>query len=65
VFNFATSGHLFHKEGARNLRFPALVLPLGRNRLLFSTALVEWWTGGVYKRAEAKWANFVETVEGL
>ena len=35
---FPSSGNLFHKEGARNenLRFPALVLALGRNRLLFS-----------------------------
>ena len=49
---FPSSGNLFHKEGARNenLSFPALVLALGRNRLLFSTALVEWWCVGFSTR---------------
>ena len=49
---FPSSGNLFHKEVARNenLRFPALVLALGRNRLLFSTALVEWWCVGFSMR---------------
>ena len=49
---FPTSGNLFHKEGDRNenLRFPVLVLALGRNRLLFSTALVEWWCVGFSTR---------------
>jgi hypothetical protein len=44
VVGFPTSGNLFQKEEARNdnMRFPALVLALGRNRLLFYTALVEW-----------------------